>query len=378
MSLIQGTAYSWAMQDAATSTIKGYLVIADISGYSSYLATTELEHSPQVLTELLELIVAHLQPPLQLSKLEGDAVFAHAPESVFFRGETLLELIENAYVAFRDRIRAIERNMCDCAACRRSPTLDLKFVVHHGEYRMHRVAGHEELVGKDIALAHRLLKNEVAAETEWRGYALFSDDAIEHLEIRAEGLHLGRESYDLGQVGTASVDLDAHYREFIEARRVVVPEGEADVSVGRNVPAPVAVVWEWLNDPGRRLRWEELVVDPKVLPGGRSGVGEVSYCLQGTTSVVTTVLDWRPFDYFTVQSTHPPFADETLTTYSLEPVDGSTELRVTVAMPEKGLKGRRVRRTTERELDRSLDRLVEAISLDLSTSHGIETASPRN
>ncbi|HYT81133.1 MAG TPA: DUF2652 domain-containing protein [Actinomycetota bacterium] len=124
------------MQAQDHSAVNGYLMIADISGYSAYLATTELEHSPEVLGELLELIVQHLQPPLHLSKLEGDAVFVHAPEDTFFRGETLLELIENTYAAFRDRIRAIERNMCDCEACRKSPALDLKFVVHHGEYRL--------------------------------------------------------------------------------------------------------------------------------------------------------------------------------------------------------------------------------------------------
>lgn len=361
------------MSNGVSSTIHGYLVIADISGYSAYLATTELEHSPQVLTELLELIVGHLQPPLHLSKLEGDAVFAHAPESTFFRGETLLEVTESTYVAFRDRIRAIERNMCDCAACRKSPTLDLKFVVHHGEYRMHRVAGHDEVIGKDVALAHRLLKNRVAEETGWRGYALLSEEAIERLGVKPEGMHRGAEGYDLGLVRTASLDLDARYRAFVDARRVVVSPDEADVALVRNVAAPPAVIWEWLNDPARRLRWEELMVDPKVLPGGRSGVGEVSYCLQGTTALVTTVLDWRPFDYFTVQSTRPPSADATLTSYILTPADELTELQVTVALPDKGLKRRRTRQSTERTLSRSLDRLAAAIADDPSLGSRVES-----
>jgi len=39
------------------STQHGYLVLADISGYTSYLAGTELEHAHEVLTELLETIV---------------------------------------------------------------------------------------------------------------------------------------------------------------------------------------------------------------------------------------------------------------------------------------------------------------------------------
>ena len=54
------------------------------------------------------------------------------------------------------------------AACRAIPTLDLKFVVHHGAYIAQRVAGTTELVGADVALAHRLLKNGVAEATGWR------------------------------------------------------------------------------------------------------------------------------------------------------------------------------------------------------------------
>ncbi len=57
-------------------TQHGYLVIADISGYTSFIARTELEHSQEILSELLELLVSRFQPTMTISKLEGDAVFA--------------------------------------------------------------------------------------------------------------------------------------------------------------------------------------------------------------------------------------------------------------------------------------------------------------
>jgi hypothetical protein len=41
----------------STITQHGYLVLADISGYTSFVAKTELEHSHEILTELLELLV---------------------------------------------------------------------------------------------------------------------------------------------------------------------------------------------------------------------------------------------------------------------------------------------------------------------------------
>src|SRR3990172_11805920 len=116
-------------------TQHGYLVLADISGYTSFVAATELEHAHELLTELLELILSRFMPTLTLSKLEGDGVFAYVPEAKLRRGETLLELIEATYVAFRDRREAVRRRTtCDCNACRAIPTLDLKFIAHHGDY----------------------------------------------------------------------------------------------------------------------------------------------------------------------------------------------------------------------------------------------------
>jgi uncharacterized protein YndB with AHSA1/START domain len=367
-----GSGYRSATANVS-STLSGYLVIADISGYSSYLATTELEHSPQVLTELLELIVDHMAPPLRLSKFEGDAVFLHGPDDTFHRGETLLEVIEETYASFRDRIRSIERNLCDCEACRKSPTLDLKFVVHRGEYRTHVVAGHEELVGKDVALVHRLLKNGVAEATGWRGYALFTEQAIGGIGVRPDGVHRSTERFDLGAVSTVSIDLDGRYLDLVDARRVVVSPAEADLSLARTLTAPPAVVWEWLNDPERRLQWEAVAVDPKVLPGGRSGPGEVSHCVVGQDLRILTVLDWRPFEYFTVQATEPPAQGETLTTYRLAPTDGVTRLTVSVRLGAKGLKRRFARQAAEKSLGASLDVLVQAVETETRPAAGSPT-----
>ena len=74
----------------STTAQHGYLVIADISGYTSFVAKTELEHSHEILSDLLELLVDKFQPLMTISKLEGDAVFAHAAEGVFSRGEIML------------------------------------------------------------------------------------------------------------------------------------------------------------------------------------------------------------------------------------------------------------------------------------------------
>ena len=162
-----------------TRTQHGYLLLADISGYTSYVAGTELEHAQEILSELLETIIARLTSAMTLSKLEGDAVFCYVPETKLARGETLIELIENTYMAFRDKLENMRRNTtCTCNACRAIPSLDLKFIAHHGDFIVQKVANINELVGSDVNLIHRLLKNRVSEETGWRAYAMFTEACL--------------------------------------------------------------------------------------------------------------------------------------------------------------------------------------------------------
>jgi len=137
------------------------LVMADISGYTGYLAGVELDHAQDILADLIDTIVGALRPPFQLSKLEGDAAFVYlvAPE---FDGSHLQDTIESAYFTFRRRQRDIKQaSICECDACRLIPTLDLKFIAHYGQIAKQTMSGQEELIGRDVILVHRLLKNNV-------------------------------------------------------------------------------------------------------------------------------------------------------------------------------------------------------------------------
>ena len=88
---------------------QGYLVIADISGYTSFLTRTELEHAHGIVAELTTLVIARLGEPLRFVELEGDAVFAYAPAAAFADAERLLDMIEGCYVAFQLRLEEMRR-----------------------------------------------------------------------------------------------------------------------------------------------------------------------------------------------------------------------------------------------------------------------------
>jgi len=194
----------------------GYLVLADISGYTSFVAKTEIDHADVVISAMLETIIERLSEMLTIVKLEGDAVFAYVPEDKVASCEALLELLENTYLIFRDSANDMhEGATCDCKACKAIPMLDLKFFVHHGEYVVQKVANIIDLMGNDVTLIHRLAKNHVTESTGWNGYALFTGNCLEHLQADKNPFIQQAETYEhLGDVETYVMDMHVRYAEM--------------------------------------------------------------------------------------------------------------------------------------------------------------------
>lgn len=319
----------------STATQHGYLVIADISGYTSFVAKTELEHSHEILSDLLELLVERFRSLMTISKLEGDAVFAYVGEDTISRGETLLEFLESTYVAFRDKQVSMKRaTTCTCLACQNIPSLDLKFIAHHGDYIVQRVAEIRELVGSDVNLIHRLTKNHVADETGWRAYMMITDQCLDHLHLNLNDVHVQMEEYEhLGEVKTYNMNLHKRYEEITGERRVMIDEKDADAVFRVDFRTPPHVTWEWLQDPVKRNLWSTGVHwYAGDRPLGRAGKGASNHCAHGKSLSTEVTLDWRPFDYSTTASFDhgkKMFSE----TFRLEPLpDGGTRLHDVMQM----------------------------------------------
>lgn len=192
------------------SRTRGTLLLADISGYTGFLHGVEAAHTaiilevdepPQayaLLSGLLDTIVAGMVPPFRLDKFEGDAVFVTAPDSeVDLHGSDVLVCLRACHAAFRARLEASKAQWtCTCDACARVDALDLKFILHHGEYVVRTIAGREELLGPDVNVVHRLLKNQVRELIGQRPYALITDAALAALDIPSDGMIVETERFD--------------------------------------------------------------------------------------------------------------------------------------------------------------------------------------
>src|SRR5258707_5523424 len=76
-------------------------VIADISGYTGFLAGVELEleHAQDIIADVMDTMVRRLRPPFRLAKFEGDAAFFYAGADKV-HGSVLQDALEAAHFAF--------------------------------------------------------------------------------------------------------------------------------------------------------------------------------------------------------------------------------------------------------------------------------------
>jgi hypothetical protein len=361
-------------------TRQGYLLLADISGYTAFLTGTELEHAEAIVHELTSLIRERLAPPMRFVKCEGDAVFCHADGALFADGERLVELIETCYFDFSNRLLDMERETtCRCAACASMGSLDLKFVAHYGAYVVNSEGDREDLAGPDVILVHRLLKNSVRDGGGPHAYALLTEPCLQRMP-RALELPSHSESYEAFGATTSGVhDLQPVVARMREARRVFIGSQDADlaVSFGEH-PYPPAVLWQYFVDPQKRLRWQPLQTAIENQPNkqGRIGAGACSHCAHGFGGdALREYLDWRPYSYFTNRFTplrRGPLFFPAIETFEFIPTDTGTNvqyrMRLEACGPLTRLRARIARPAGRRMLSRSQKTLRRILDEDVATA----------
>src|SRR5947208_6387144 len=203
---------------------EGALVLADISGYSKFVAQTEVDHSWSILHELLDTRVRSVEGRMDVSQVEGDAI-------LFISGMSTLDVVtalEGTFVAFHRRLRDMQAvTTCPCSACANIGILKLKFVIHHGKFSRQRLGSVEQLHGTDVIVAHRLLKNKVPSKE----YLLVTDAVLQRLPAAMpEQFIPHQEEFDVGAISGGYREIAYLWREAEAAERKRVEPEESLVT----------------------------------------------------------------------------------------------------------------------------------------------------
>lgn len=210
------------LTDPASAAGDRYLLLADISGYTAFMASVEQAHGVdfsggipagfEVLGALLGTVIEGVQPDFAVAKLEGDAVFAVAPAAALdARGDEVLSRLQRLYQAFHDRRDERTRAARDhlCTACPVVGSLDLKMVLHRGQVVRQSIGSQAELLGPAVNVVHRLLKNSIQVRLGYRPYLFLTDAAATGLNLADPGVEHREEYADVGSVHGRVVPLGA-------------------------------------------------------------------------------------------------------------------------------------------------------------------------
>ena len=258
-------------------TSEGTFVLADIGGYTTFLSEVGIEHAKEITSHLFNGMVKLNQRRWKVGNVVGDCLFLYtdsreSPDDFFAH-------LRGLYEHFRSSIAEIASgSTCRCGACDRSGDLALKFVVHAGEFDTQQIAGRQELIGPEIVVAHRLLKNSVPL----REYALLTTPLADVAQASGLPVSPGRDEYqDIGAVEYLYLDLEPVREAFDKSREVYVSEEDAVVAVTAEIEAPPEIVWRASVDLDKVRQWAPTVLEMESLSGADGKVGEVHTCLHG-------------------------------------------------------------------------------------------------
>ena len=321
---------------------KGYFIITDISGYTEYLTESELDHAHEILQSLFDAQLKAIKHPFIISGFRGDAIFMYVPETNFIQAQSFLEALENFYIVFADTLQQMQYNTsCTCRACKNMSVLDLKMCIHYGEYLIQKLGDREELLGADVIVPHRMLKNHVIEQTGIKSYAAFSEVAAEKLDLAeyCENILLHSETYPhIGEVPMYVQDIGLAWKRAQAKRRKFVAAEEAWIKYEANLALPPLIIWEYLTNPTLEAGFLGYDFAERIDQlGGRVREQAQFHCAHGDLHVYNKVVDWKPFEYYTLlQSVNsieyfhtrrlvPTKDGSRLCIYASQPVEGASE-----------------------------------------------------
>jgi hypothetical protein len=180
--------------------MKTLLFLADISGFTGFVQNAAPQVACTVTKALLEQLMEDENLGMSLHEVEGDALFFAKTEELPAL-KAVVEQAEEMYKKFNQKKTALAQHLkVDLSA------LSLKFVIHYGETTLLNINGQAKPFGREVVLAHQLLKNKI----ESNSYILFTSccgelGALKGKKVITHTLQLEK----LGEVTYCYIDMDA-------------------------------------------------------------------------------------------------------------------------------------------------------------------------
>lgn len=271
---------------------KALLFIPDISGYTSFVHDTEVSHQSHILEELMNLLIDSNDLGLELAEIEGDALFYYKQIDLP-SFEQIVHLAETMYVRFHTHLKYYEsRRLCHCGACQNATGLTLKFIIHYGDISFLTIKNRNPKPhGRDVILAHRLLKNDVPS----REYILSTSIKDDQPSTTNKDLMWLTSKIDFGEKDVGLVNYKYKLIDYLKVK-AIAPD-KLDLGYQSNKPISTKVVvkrppldiYDYILNHIHKVAWNPFIDDILLEDHEMNKVGHSHTCiLQGNENHITT------------------------------------------------------------------------------------------
>mgnify|MGYP001287381157 FL=1 len=205
----------------------GFLLIADISGYTPFIKNHSMRkkpligkkiadfwdsHADKLINTLLEEIIKNFELVMKFNKLEGDAALFFLEE---LDGENQIQDIYDKMLITREKFNSKVNSLqfvqsCPCDPCQQSKNLKLKMFLHKGFFLQTEIRNNQELSGEALIFIHRMLKNKIKSSE----YFLFSEAVLKNLDKHLEFSLITQKVDDFGKQKFGFIDFE-HKTNFV-------------------------------------------------------------------------------------------------------------------------------------------------------------------
>lgn len=189
------------------------ICIPDISGFTKFMSNVDIELAAKVIPSLLNNIIYSNEIDLKVSEIEGDAV-------LFYRTgklppfKDLIKQMRFFYTEFYKQLNSLDKSFSHLIKDNDIPEiLGLKIILHYGKtVSAVSIGSRIKLMGEDVIIAHRLLKNNIPYDE----YLLISDALLDEYKDEVIDKNFGwgellteEEEYKhIGEIGYSFVKLE--------------------------------------------------------------------------------------------------------------------------------------------------------------------------
>jgi hypothetical protein len=206
-----------------------FFCVPDITGFTKFIATADINFTKEVIPALLRKLISCNILKMKIGEIEGDAIFFYKTGRLPSVGKVASQC-KALYKTFSDFISSLQQNdPKNYELYLADSQLGLKIIIHYGQISTANIKGRIKLLGEDVIIAHKLLKNGV----EDYNYILLTDKYLSKIKDRQnlnqwfhwEELRRGSEIYDyIGEVTYRYITLDEmEFMNDVELASVLKP-----------------------------------------------------------------------------------------------------------------------------------------------------------